>query len=57
MYGGMTVQGVKYVWDYANDEPVKASEMKVGSDRWNASEKAKWEAARQPTPPPSPAQP
>lgn len=41
MYGGMTIQGVKYVWDYANEEAVKADEMPLGSDRWNASEKAK----------------
>lgn len=42
MYGGMTIQGVKWVWDYVADEPVKESEMPVGSERWKDSEKAKY---------------
>lgn len=41
MYGGMTVDGKKFVWDYAADEPVPADEMKMGSDRWKASERAR----------------
>ena len=43
-YGGMTINGVKYVWDYAADEAVKESEMPPGGDRWKASERAKWSA-------------
>ena len=41
-YGGMTINGVKYVWDYAADEAVKESEMPTGGERWKASERAKW---------------
>lgn len=37
LLGGMTVTArgrtVKYVWDYAADEPVEESAMPVGSDR------------------------
>jgi hypothetical protein len=45
-FGGMTVIGndgktIKYVWDYAADEPVPQSEMPIGSERWMASERAK----------------
>ena len=46
MYGGMTINGVRWVWDYAADEPVKASEMPAGSERWAASELAKAELLR-----------
>lgn len=42
LYGAMTIQGVRWVWDYANDEPVRESEMKPGSERHRASERAKW---------------
>jgi hypothetical protein len=35
---------VVHVWDYAADEPCLQSEMPKGSDRWKASEKAKWKA-------------
>jgi hypothetical protein len=46
MYGGMTVTGngktIRYVWDYANDEPVLEDEMPFGSDRHKASERARW---------------
>ena len=42
MYGGMKIQGKDYVWDYANDEPVPASEMPFGSERHAESEKARW---------------
>jgi hypothetical protein len=48
MYGGLQVsngQGVtaSFKWDYANDCDVKEEDMPQGSDRWKASEKAKWE--------------
>jgi hypothetical protein len=33
---------VNWKWDYAADEAVKESEMPEGSERWKASEKAKW---------------
>jgi hypothetical protein len=47
LYGGMTVTGndgktIRYVWDYANDEPVPEGEMPFGSDRHKASERARW---------------
>lgn len=45
LYGGMKItqngKTVNYVWDYAGDEPVPDTEMPVGSERWNASERAK----------------
>jgi hypothetical protein len=48
-YGGMTVSSgdktIRYVWDYANDEPVPDSEMPFGSDRHKASEKARHQSA------------
>ena len=49
--GGITVKGIdgketRYVWDYAADEIALEAEMKVGSKRWKASEKAKYEALR-----------
>jgi len=43
MYGGMIIQGVRYVYDYVSDECVTESEMPFGSERWKASEKKKWE--------------
>ena len=51
LFGGVTVKGLdgkttKYVWDYAADEIALESEMKVGSKRWKASEKAKYDALR-----------
>jgi hypothetical protein len=39
-YGSMTIQGTKYIWDFANEEPVEASLMT--KERLMASEKAKW---------------
>lgn len=46
MYGGMTVSSdgktVHWVWDYAADEPCHREEMPVGSERWKASERAKY---------------
>lgn len=48
LYGGMTVsdgkQTIHYVWDYAADEPVDKKEMPLGSERWKASERAKYAA-------------
>ena len=50
MYGGMTASDgnrtIKYVWDYANDEPVDEKEMPFGSDRHKASEIARAELIR-----------
>jgi len=42
MYGGIVIDGVKYVWDYANNEPVEESEMQPGSERWKASERERY---------------
>ena len=48
MLGAMTVsvrgQTIHYVWDYVADEPVPDTEMPVGSERWKASERARWTA-------------
>lgn len=50
IYGGMktTSNGktVNWKWDYANDKVVKDSEMPQGSERWKASEKAKWDSIK-----------
>jgi hypothetical protein len=48
-YGRMRIQGVMWVWDYANDCAVKEDDMPDGSDRWKESERAKW-AGRKPQP-------
>jgi hypothetical protein len=42
LYGGMTVQGVKWVWDYAQDRPRLASEMTAKEKA--ESERAKWKS-------------
>lgn len=42
MYGGMTVNGKKYLWDYAQNKAVPAEEMPLGSHRLILSEKARW---------------
>jgi len=42
MYGGITVCGVKYVWDYAQDKAVLENGMPAGSERHVLSERAKW---------------
>jgi hypothetical protein len=46
-YGGMTINGVKWIWDYAKDEPVREDELKAMAKeerekRRAESEKAKW---------------
>lgn len=46
LYGAMTIQGMRYVWDHAAGEAVPESEMPDGSERWMASEKAKWTAIK-----------
>lgn len=48
MYGGITVNGTKMVWDYAEDKAVRESEMPLGSERWKASERVRFGAT--PTP-------
>lgn len=46
LYGGMKItangETVNYVWDYVADDAVPDTEMPFGSDRWKASEKARW---------------
>jgi hypothetical protein len=47
MYGSMKVTGndgrsVKWVYDYARDEPVTEDEMPFGSDRHRASERVRY---------------
>jgi hypothetical protein len=46
-FGGMQINGVMWRWDYAADEPVKESEMPMGSERWKASEMRKVELMRE----------
>lgn len=35
-------RSITYVWDYKQDVPVDEKEMKMGSERWKESEKARW---------------
>jgi len=46
LYGSIRVQGQTFVWDYVADKAVDQKLMPVGSERWNASEKAKAELMR-----------
>lgn len=41
MYGGMTIQGVKWAWDYVADEAVPERDMPHGSERRKESERAR----------------
>jgi len=41
MYGAITIEGVKWVWDYVKDQPVKESDQT--HDEWKASERKKYE--------------
>lgn len=43
MYGGMTINGVHYVWDYVAEEAVPEKEMKKDPERWKASERKRFE--------------
>lgn len=38
MYGGMTINGKRWVWDYDADKAVPESEMPMGSERHKRSE-------------------
>lgn len=40
LHGSMIIQGKKFIWDFANEEPVEAYLMT--KERLAASEKAKW---------------
>jgi hypothetical protein len=47
LFGGMVAKGadgttIKYVWDYAKDEPVTEDQMPPGSERHAASERARF---------------
>ena len=42
LYGIVKLQGVEWVWGYANDEAVKAEDMPVMSEAWKESERAKY---------------
>ena len=47
LYGRMTTRdetgSVTWVYDYAADKAVHEKDMPEGSERWKASERAKWE--------------
>ena len=43
IYGGMKCGNIMYLWDYHNEEAVKETDMPEGSERWIASEKAKYQ--------------
>lgn len=41
-FGGIVINGERFVWDYVADEPVPEADMPEGGERWKASERAKW---------------
>ena len=52
LYGRMKATGadgksIMWVWDFVADKAVHESEMPEGSDRWKASERARWTAVRE----------
>lgn len=42
LYSRTNLQGIEWVWDYANDKAVKESDMAEGSEAWKESERAKY---------------
>lgn len=46
MYGRTSVSAngktIIWVWDYANDCPCHETDILMGSERWKASERARW---------------
>lgn len=46
LYGGITINGKKYVWDYANDRPIL--EKSMTPQRWELSELARSSQMRTP---------
>ncbi len=44
LYGKINIQGVTWLWDYAQDKARLKTEMT--KEQWAASEKAKWEAIK-----------
>jgi hypothetical protein len=47
LYGAMQVGSIKYLWDYVAEEPVEEKDMRVGSERWKASERKRAELLKQ----------
>lgn len=51
MYGSIIVKSdsgnVRYIWDFKNNEAVPEEQIWPGSERWNESEKAKWEKIKE----------
>jgi hypothetical protein len=43
LFGRMKCGDTMMAWDYANECAVPESEMPGGSDRWQESERAKWQ--------------
>ena len=43
LYGRMKCGEVMMVWDYAADKAVPESDMKPGSERWQQSERTRWQ--------------
>lgn len=46
LIGGLRINGKLFVWDYAADVAVPEDEMPHGSERWKASERAKYQTAK-----------
>jgi hypothetical protein len=41
-YGGMVINGQRWVWDYAADMPVPEAQMPADSERWKQRERIRW---------------
>lgn len=41
LYGEIKINGVRWVYDYASEQPVRATDMPQGCERWRASERAR----------------
>jgi len=46
LHGGIVINGKRLAWDYVIDKAVPEDEMPLGSDRWKASEIARWKPQR-----------
>lgn len=47
LYGGIVINGQKFVWDYVADKAVPEAEMPFGSERHAASERKRFEKIKE----------
>jgi hypothetical protein len=44
IFGGIVINGTRWVWDYVANEPVPEAKMPPGSERWKQSERIRYAA-------------